>query len=54
MTLVENILCPRCMVFSSKNTPGLLWSWFTMTRSAPFITNDPVAVISGSSPRKTD
>ncbi len=34
----------------SKNTPGLRCIWDTITRSVPFTTKVPLAVMSGMSP----
>ena len=42
---------PFGCVDSSNTTPGDRWSWLTMTRSAPLMTNVPSGVSSGSSPR---
>ena len=36
-----------------KNTPGERCNWFTITRSAPLITNDPAGVMYGMVPRYT-
>ena len=34
-----------------KKTPGLRWSWETMTRSVPLMMKVPLSVISGMSPK---
>ncbi len=34
-----------------KSTPGERWSWLTMTRSEPLITNSPPPSMIGISPR---
>ena len=51
--LAWNSFAPFGWIASSKNTPGLLCNWETITRSAPLITKVPYSVIAGILPKYT-